>query len=104
MFLRGRLLIKPHHKYRGICKEACEYSVRLSVKQVLAPSPTHFGTIQMDGTVIHCLLQLDFYVDTGRQIELHQRVHCLVSRINDVHQTLVRTKFKLIATGLVHVR
>ena len=35
------------------------------------------------------LLHLDLDVDAGRQIELHERVHGLVRRVNDVHQTLM---------------
>ena len=50
------------------------------------------------------LLQLDFDVDASRQVEFHQCVHGLVGRVDDVHQTLVRTDFELVARGLVDVR
>ena len=50
------------------------------------------------------LLQLDLNVDTSGQIQLHQRVNGFVRRVDDVHQTLVRTDFQLIATCLVDVR
>lgn len=50
------------------------------------------------------LLQLDFDVDAGRQVELHQGVHSLVCGVHDVHQTLVRTDFELVAAALVDVR
>ena len=43
------------------------------------------------------LLQLDFDVYAGRQVELHQRVDCLVSWVNDVHQALMRANLELIA-------
>ncbi len=43
------------------------------------------------------LLQLDLDVHAGRQVELHQRVHGLVGRIHDVHQTLVGADFELVA-------
>src|SRR5450830_831166 len=50
------------------------------------------------------LLQLDFDVDTSRQVELHQSVNSLVRRVHDVHQTLVGADFELVAAGLVDVR
>ena len=43
------------------------------------------------------LLDLDFNVHAGRQIELHQSVNSFVCRIDDVHQSLVSSDFKLIA-------
>jgi len=49
-------------------------------------------------------VQLDLNVDTGCQVELHQRIDCLVGRIDDIHQTLVRPDFVLVARILVHVR
>ena len=49
------------------------------------------------------LLQRDFDVNTGRQIKAHQRVNCLVGRINDVHQALMRTDFELVTRCFVHV-
>jgi hypothetical protein len=50
------------------------------------------------------LLQLDLNVNTCRQVQLHQRIHGLVGRVDDVHQTLVRADFELVAAGLVDVR
>src|SRR5258706_10280270 len=50
------------------------------------------------------LLQLDLDIDSRRQIELHQRVHRLVGRIDDVHQAQVRPDLELVARGLVRVR
>src|SRR6218665_943854 len=55
-------------------------------------------------TALLRLLQLDFYVDAGRQVELHQGVNRLVGRVDDVHQTLVRADLELVARGLVDVR
>src|SRR4029078_5996808 len=49
-------------------------------------------------------LQLDLDVDAGRQVELHQRVHGLVGRIDDVHQPLWRADLDLVARRLVAVR
>src|SRR5690606_21120117 len=50
------------------------------------------------------LLQCDFDVHTSRQIEAHESVHGLVGGVDDVHQTLVRTDFELVARRLVDVR
>src|SRR5205823_2488953 len=50
------------------------------------------------------LLQLDFHIHAGRQIELHQLVDRLVGRVDDVHQPQVRSDLELIARRLVHMR
>ena len=50
------------------------------------------------------LLQLDFYVHAGGQVELHQGVYRFIGRVDDVHQTLVGTNFELVAAGFVDVR
>src|SRR5947207_5587938 len=50
------------------------------------------------------LLQLDFHVDTRRQIEFHQLVNRLVGRVDDVHQPQMRANLELIARSLVHMR
>ena len=50
------------------------------------------------------LLNLDLHVDAGRQIELHERVHRLVGRVDDVHQPQMRADLELLARGLVDVR
>ena len=42
------------------------------------------------------LLQLDLDVHARRQIELHQRVDRLVSRVDDVHQALVGADLELV--------
>ena len=39
----------------------------------------------------------DFDIDTGGQVELHQRVHGLGCRVNDIQQTLMRADLELIA-------
>src|SRR5438309_942911 len=49
-------------------------------------------------------LKLDFDVDTGRQIELHQRVHGLRCRIDNVEKTLVGAHLELLSALLVDVR
>src|SRR5687768_10726259 len=48
--------------------------------------------------------QLDLDVDAGREFELHQRVHGLVVRIDDVEDALVRAGLVLVAGVLVDVR
>src|SRR5690242_10048663 len=50
------------------------------------------------------VLQLDFDVDARGEVELHQRVHGLRSRINDVQHSLMRPDLELLAALLVHVR
>ncbi len=50
------------------------------------------------------LLQLNFDVNTGWQIEFHQRINCFVSGVNDIHQTQVGTNLKLISRRFVNVR
>src|SRR3954469_13900688 len=50
------------------------------------------------------LLNLDLHVHARRQIELHERVHRLVCRVDDVHEPQVRADFELVAGGLDDVR
>src|SRR5690606_5941330 len=47
---------------------------------------------------------LDFDVDAGSKVELHQRVHRLRRRVDDVEQALVRAHLKLLPALLVDVR
>src|SRR6476619_2242996 len=49
-------------------------------------------------------LQLDLDVDAGGEVELHQRVHRLWRRIDDVEEALVRAHLELFAALLVDVR
>src|SRR5215813_9729357 len=49
-------------------------------------------------------LELDFYVDTRRKIQLHQSVDGLGSGIEDIEESLVGPHLELLARGLVHVR
>src|SRR3954467_11004814 len=46
-------------------------------------------------------LQLDLDVDASRQVEAHERVDRLRSRVDDVDQTLVRAHLEVLARGLV---
>src|SRR5258708_7717203 len=49
-------------------------------------------------------LQLDLDVHAGGEVELHQRVHGLRRRIDDIEQALVRAHLELLAALLVDVR
>src|SRR5688572_26096400 len=49
-------------------------------------------------------LQLDLYVHSRREVQLHQRVHRLVGGIDDVHQPQVGAHLELLARLLVDVR
>src|SRR5579864_8389474 len=50
------------------------------------------------------LLQLDVDVDAGGEIELHQRIHGLRRRIDDVEDPLMRPDLELLTRLLVHMR
>src|SRR5882672_132504 len=49
-------------------------------------------------------LELDLDINTGRQIELHQRIDGLRCRIDNVEKTLVRAHLELLAALLVDMR
>src|SRR5580704_16032482 len=49
-------------------------------------------------------LELDLDVDAGGEVELHQRVHRLRCRIDDIEQAFVRAHLELFAALLVDVR
>src|SRR5215204_4510479 len=49
-------------------------------------------------------LELDLDVHAGGEVKLHQRVHRLRSRIDDIEQALVRAHLELLAALLVDVR
>src|SRR5262249_53572543 len=48
--------------------------------------------------------QLDLDIDTGGEIELHQRIHRLRRRIDDVEQAFMRAHLELLAALLVDMR
>src|SRR5258708_22309084 len=48
--------------------------------------------------------RLDFHVHTRRQVQLHESVHGIGRRLQNVDQPLVRAQSKLLARLLVHVR
>src|SRR5664279_4029285 len=39
--------------------------------------------------------RLDFHVHAGRKIQLHQRIHGVLGRLENIEQTLVRADLKL---------
>src|SRR5215212_5540486 len=47
--------------------------------------------------------RLDLDIDARGQVELHERVHGLRRRVEDVHQTLVRADLELLARLLIDV-
>src|SRR5580658_8444985 len=49
-------------------------------------------------------LQLDLDVDAGGEVELHQRVHGLRRRVDDVDHPLMSADFELLARLLVDMR
>src|SRR6185312_1674424 len=49
-------------------------------------------------------LELDLDVDAGGEVELHQRVHRLRRRIDDIEHALMRADFELLARLLVDMR
>src|SRR5258706_15631460 len=73
--------------------------VKSRVTPHLRPSIPMLMAINLSGSI-----ELDLYVDTGREIELHQRVHGLVVRVHDVEHALVGAGLVLIAGVLVGVR
>src|SRR5580692_12189445 len=49
-------------------------------------------------------LELDFDVDTGSQVELHEGIDGLRGRVDNVEKALVRAHLELLAALLVHMR
>src|SRR5690625_7598053 len=47
--------------------------------------------------------ELDLDIDTGGEVELHQRVHRLRRRVDDIEQPLMRADLELLPAFLVHV-
>jgi hypothetical protein len=48
--------------------------------------------------------RLDFYVNAGGQIELHQRIDCLLRGLENVEQALMGSDLELLPRFFVHVR
>src|ERR1051325_4308424 len=76
-----------------------------SVKTRVIPTFCAITPERMGVSSIPCNgLELDLDVDAGGEIELHQRVHRLRGRIDDIEQALVRAHLELLAALLVDVR
>jgi hypothetical protein len=54
--------------------------------------------------VASALLQLDFHVDAGWEIQFHQGVNSLLRGVHDVHQTLMGPQLELVTGRFVDVR
>src|SRR3981189_3429884 len=63
-----------------------------------------FCAITPERMLIFPISELDLDVDAGGEIELHQRVHRLRRRIDDIEQPLVCAHLELLAALLVDVR
>src|SRR5215470_14182983 len=75
-------------------------------RSLSAPGEYWLRTAQILTTaLLRCVTErLDFDVHARRQIELHQSVHRIRGRLENVDQALVRAHFKLFAGLLIHVR
>src|SRR5205085_10295797 len=69
----------------------------------LAP-PDSRGRLSPHGLFMFFPESLDLHIHACGKIELHQRIHGLRRRIENVKQTFVRADLKLFAGLLVHVR
>src|SRR5947208_1461261 len=69
----------------------------------LAP-PDSRGRLSPHGLFMFFPESLNLHIHAGGKIELHQRIHGLRRRIENVEQTFVRADLKLFARLLVHVR
>src|ERR1041385_5035430 len=66
----------------------------------ISPSFIAMALVSLGSTGV---LELDLDVDAARQLELHQRVHGLGRRVQDVEQPLGGAHLELLARGLVHL-
>src|SRR5688572_19103488 len=48
--------------------------------------------------------EFNFNIDAGSEIQLHEGVHRFRSRLHDIHQTLVRSDFKLLTRLFIRMR
>src|SRR5262245_33396973 len=83
----------------GTCSPA---SVKMRVIPIFcAITPERIGVFLRPSI---CGSELDLDVDAGGEVELHQRVHGLRRRIDDVEQALMRAHLELFAALLVDMR
>src|SRR5688572_2654151 len=90
---------------RRLVRAAEKPGIIPTVKLLVQQPPWMAGVPKMQGALFSAeLIELDLNVDSGRQLELHQRIDGFVRRINDIHEPLMRQKLVLIACVLVGVR
>src|ERR1700722_12128744 len=87
-------IAEPQHRHRHVLASLGEEAGHPDF--LCQHSGTHWNPFRA--------LELDLDVDTGGKIELHQRVHRLRRRIDDIEQALVRAHFELLAALLVDMR
>src|SRR5665647_2322181 len=88
-------LLKLHHRNRHVFSSLGEHPGHSDLFS--HHSRTHLQ-------VLIAALELDLDVDAGGQVELHQRVHGLRRRIDDIQKALMGAHFELFAALLIDVR
>src|SRR5256885_6409676 len=82
----------------GTCTPASVNTLVIPIFCAITPERIVVSSIPKNGS------ELDLDVDAGGEIELHQRIHGLRRRIDDIEQALVRAHLELLAALLVDVR
>src|SRR6476469_10530047 len=83
----------PHHARPDSGRRHCRWIVR-------APAPG----LRRLALLVFLAKSLDLDVHARGQIELHERVHRLLCRLENVEQALMGANLKLLARLFVHVR
>ena len=92
---------------RALTNDLTAVNMHYRHRNVLAVLPVNAGHAHLfcNKTRAHLLTsELDLNINTGRQVELHQRIYCLRCRIHDIQHTLVCAHLELLAGFLIHVR
>src|SRR5271165_1746896 len=63
-----------------------------------------FVFLELSALLVFLPERLDLHVHTRRKLELHERVHGLLRRLENVEQALMSANLKLLTRLLVHVR
>jgi len=79
-----------------------EYCDRNMIARVVEDT-SHSQFLSYDAGSHLGLLQLDFYVDAGRKVELHKSIDSLRRRIDDIEQTFMGADLELFTRLLVHM-
>src|SRR3954468_3772410 len=82
----------------GTCTPASVKTLVIPTFCAITPERMRVSSIPKNGS------ELDLDVDASGEIELHQRVHRLRRRIDDIEQSFVRAHLELLAALLVDVR